>query len=602
MQPAVLLVALTLGAAPQPGFHRVMGLLSYLSSDYPAAVAAKDATELEEQRALSQEVVSSLEQLGPDGAPYLEAARKLQQQVGAQAAGDEVAKSCRALAAQIQVTQKLQLWPSRAPDLGDGQKLFSANCASCHGEKGDAQTPVAAALKPPPASFHDPERMSGMTPYRAYNGITYGIDKTGMAPFTALSDDQRWALAFFVFTHRQPECSHPPPKVSLEELATSTDGQLTEKYGAAEVACLRRVLPKEDTASSLADARRKVEEAAKLGRAGDVAGARRGLTDAYLSGVEPVEPMLKIHDPALIGKIEAGFSRSRESAGTPQFDAEIRSLDALLVQAAQPRTAADFWSVLVAALLILLREGFEAMVVVGALLAVLKKMTRDGHAAAAKGLNAVHLGWISALLLGALGFVLGHQALAAANREWMETVVSFIAVGLLIYAALWLNARSNMSRFMGELRGKMQNAFSNGSVVGLFTISFTAVGRESFETAVFLQGLAADSVGGVIWGASLGLVAMLVFVLVVRRVGFVLPMKTLFNASTVLLVATALMLVGKGMHGLQELGVLNQKPLPFFSVEALGVFADIWTLVPQLLLLGAALALWRWQPRRTAAS
>jgi len=318
--------------------------------------------------------------------------------------------------------------------------------------------------------------------------------------------------------------------------------------------------------------------------------------------VEPVEPTLKLHDAELLAKIEAGFSRARETAGTPQCAAEIRSLDVLLAKAAEPRTAADFWSVLVAAFFILLREGFEAMVVVGALLAVLKKMARDGHPEASRGLNAVHLGWASALLLGALGFVLGHQALAAANREWMETLVSFLAVGLLIYAALWLNARSNMSRFMGELRGKMQSAFSSGSLFGLFIISFTAVGRESFETAVFLQGLSVDSLAGTAWGAGLGMAAMGVFVFVVRRVGFVLPMKTLFNASTVLLVATALMLIGKGMHGLQELGVLSSKPLPFFSVEALGVFADGWTLVPQLLLLAAALALWRWTkpPRATA--
>jgi high-affinity iron transporter len=150
-----------------------------------------------------------------------------------------------------------------------------------------------------------------------------------------------------------------------------------------------------------------------------------------------------------------------------------------------------------------------------------------------------------------------------------------------------------MSRFMGELRGKMQSAFSSGSLFGFFIISFTAVGRESFETAIFLQGLSADSLGGTAWGAGLGLVVMTVFVFVVRRVGFVLPMKTLFNASTVLLVATALMLVGKGMHGLEELGVLTMRPLPFFSVEALGVFADGWTLVPQAVLLGVALVLWR---------
>src|SRR6185295_7668614 len=174
-------------------------------------------------------------------------------------------------------------------------------------------------------------------------------------------------------------------------------------------------------------------------------------------------------------------------------------------------TASGFWSVFVGALLILLREGFEALVVVGALLAVLKKMGATSHA------RTVHLGWISALVGGALAFALGHQALAAADREWVETVVGFVAVAMLLYAALWLNARSNMSRFMGELREKMSGALGRGSGVGLFAIAFTAVGRECFETALFIEGLASDSATGAAWGALAGLLVVGALVAFVAR-------------------------------------------------------------------------------------
>jgi high-affinity iron transporter len=141
-----------------------------------------------------------------------------------------------------------------------------------------------------------------------------------------------------------------------------------------------------------------------------------------------------------------------------------------------------------------------------------------------------------------------------------------------------------MSRFMGELRQKMQGALGNGSTLGLFVIAFTAVLRESFETAVFLQGLAVDSAAGVAWGSLAGAVALMAMVLFVNRMGYRLPMKTLFNASTVLLVATAVILLGKGLHSLQEVAVLPLAPIPFFSVEFLGVFPDAISLVPQLLL------------------
>jgi high-affinity iron transporter len=163
---------------------------------------------------------------------------------------------------------------------------------------------------------------------------------------------------------------------------------------------------------------------------------------------------------------------------------------------------------------------------------------------------------------------------------------------MLVYAALWLNARANMSVFMGEMRAKMKDALGRGSLLGVFFISFTSVGRETVETALFLQGLAADSLDGVLWGSLAGGVALLGLVIFVKTVGFRLPMKALFNASTVLLVATAVMLLGKGLHGLQELGVLPLRPIAFIAIEPLGVFADLVPLLGQGALAAAPLAWW----------
>ena len=59
-----------------------------------------------------------------------------------------------------------------------------------------------------------------------------------------------------------------------------------------------------------------------------------------------------------------------------------------------------------------------------------------------------------------------------------------------------------------------------------------------------------------------------------------------------LLVATAVMLLGKGIHGLQELGVLPLAPIPFVQFEALGLFADAWPLIPQVALAFAPF-LWK---------
>jgi len=71
-------------------------------------------------------------------------------------------------------------------------------------------------------------------------------------------------------------------------------------------------------------------------------------------------------------------------------------------------------------------------------------------------------------------------------------------------------------------------------------------------------------------------------------------MKTLFSASTALLLATAVMVLGKGIHGLQEVGVVALSPIAFFELPVLGIFADAASLIPQLVLACAA-AFWWWR-------
>jgi high-affinity iron transporter len=126
---------------------------------------------------------------------------------------------------------------------------------------------------------------------------------------------------------------------------------------------------------------------------------------------------------------------------------------------------------------------------------------------------------------------------------------------------------------MGELRGRTQHALDRGALA-LFAIAFLAMFRESFETTVFLEALSIDAPSAVVWGAAVGASLLLGLVFAVSRLGLRLPMTTLFKVSTVVLVVTAIVLLGQGIHAFEEVGVLPSRPMPFVRIEFLGVYPD----------------------------
>jgi high-affinity iron transporter len=241
--------------------------------------------------------------------------------------------------------------------------------------------------------------------------------------------------------------------------------------------------------------------------------------------------------------------------------------------------------------LVVLREGFEAAVIIAALLAVLKKRKAVSRA------RWVHAGWISAIVVGAVAFVLGRRVLVGALNEKIEGCLAFVAVAMLLQAALWLNARTTTRRTMGTLRDRTQAALDGGAVA-LFGIAFLAMFRESFETAVFLEALSIDAPAATAWGALTGGALLLGLVLAVSRLGLRLPMHALFKVSTVVLIVTAIMLLGQGIHSFQEVGLLPAHPVPFVRVEFLGIYPDMIGLFAQLTLAALAFA-WQGVSART---
>jgi high-affinity iron transporter len=559
--------------------HRLVAVLQYVAADYPEAVRTGSKSELDEQLSFLGEAKGIAPKLSASFLPRIES---IEARVGKGEDPAAVQRDCVALIEEVVRLTGIARAPKAAPELARGKTIFEQQCATCHGADGAAKTEVAAKLDPRPVSFREGPRIEGLTPFRVFNATMYGLKGTAMPPFPALDEQDRWAVAFYVLSLRH-SCSSPSgaPQVALERLATASDEELRKEHGGA-VGCLRTKLPSVDVGAQILFAKSAVKQAMQLSKSGDSAGARKAILDAYLSGVEPVEPLLRSRDSALVARLEEAFLAMRLAAerGQTDLDKEGARVLELLETARRSGSKTTERSVFGLSFLIMMREGFEVVVVLGALLAVLKKTGAREHT------GAVHAGWIAALFVGALVFVFARKWVAGSNREWLEGVVALVAVFMLLYAAFWLNARANTRKFMGEIRDQMKDKLARGGRVGagLFAISFSSMLRESVETAMFLQGLAIDSVRATVWGAIAGLVVLLAVVLAMSRFGLKLPLRVLFDVSTILLFVTAVILLGKGIHALQEVGMIPLRPIPMVRIDILGVFPDAWGLGAQVLL------------------
>jgi high-affinity iron transporter len=191
---------------------------------------------------LHDEAIELARGLGPDNDRTLHRLAKLRALIARRAAPVDLEPEWKSLIAELIRERKLRTSPGAAPDLRVAALRYRESCAACHGIDGRADGEVARQLDPPPTSFFNSDEMNPLSPFQAYQAITYGNHGTAMPSFAAaLSERERWSLALYVFTFRQPPCEAPIPKVGVSELAISTDSQLTARYRERGLACLRRL-------------------------------------------------------------------------------------------------------------------------------------------------------------------------------------------------------------------------------------------------------------------------------------------------------------------------------------------------------------------------
>ncbi|GAA4332391.1 cytochrome c/FTR1 family iron permease [Pigmentiphaga soli] len=605
-------------------------LLDYIAVDYAGAVsngAVSSPSEYAEQSEFAATVAARLAALPPRPAqPELVAgAGRLQRAIADKADPAQVADIAHGLAASLLAAYPVPLAPGTPPVFARGAALFGQQCAACHGVAGDGHGPAAAALATPPIAFTDVERARQRSLFALYQVITQGLDGTPMQSFASLPTDDRWALALFAghfaFSDQQAaegerlwkdDSSLRALVPDLKTLAGTTPaalgGRIGQQKADALMAYLRRhpeaVAQQAPAGSPLALARGRLADSLAAYRAGNRRQAGQLALSAYLDGFEPVEPMLGSRDSALLAHIEGAMGEYRaaiQQGEAPDAVARrVQALDGLFddAEAALSPDAASSLSTFLGAATILLREGLEALLIVVAMIAFLRKAGRT------EVMPYVHAGWIGALAAGLLTWAVATWVIgiSGASRELTEGFGSVFAAVVLLSVGIWMHGKAQAGQWQRYIREKMAKALSGRSAWFLFGLAFVVVYREVFETILFYAALWTQGNGGaMLAGAATACVALALVAWAMLRYSRALPIGKFFVYSAWLMAILTVVLAGKGISALQEAGIVGIAPLSSVPrVELLGVFPTVQTLFAQALMVIALCAGFWWNRQKAA--
>lgn len=573
------------------------------------------------------------------------------------------------------------LWtlPLDAAGVAEGQGVYLAHCASCHGSSGDGRGVFAEVLVKPAPDLTQPQTLARQADAELFAATTGGIAGTPMPSFArTLPDDERWKAVAFV---RLLSLGGPvPPSANTpngggsdakrfagllrllahtyEQVWTRNDLTNAIEYGAAvavaenatagaeaiaqdmqarapaEAAKVRELtaaialqvrqhapvatvaaavddltaLVESDSAvntapgpgasppsavdTALAESRRLLDAAvAAYGRAEP--GAVGLAADAYLE-FEPLEQRLGATAPGLKARVEERFLTLRSLLRSAGNGAEVQAVataiddDFTAVHAAlQPQTTP--YALFIESATIILREGFEIVLVIGALIAYVVK---TGNPAMRRSVYGGTVLGVAASLVTA--FIMGELLrLHPSSSDMLEGFTMLLAAVVLFWVSYWLISKAEADKWQQYIRGKVQSALSGGRGVALAGAAFLAVYREGFETVLFYQALYASAPAAsmtVTAGFIAGSVALLVVYALFRWFEVQIPIRQFFFVTGLLLYVMATIFAGQGVHELQEAGLIAMTPVAWIpAIPLLGIYPSVQSLAVQAVFIGLLL-------------
>ena len=621
MLPVLALCSLAVSANSPEGASQALHLIDYIGADYPPTVEdgkVIDETEYHEQLeflAVLKGLIADLPERA-QRAELVQGVNALQTAIEQREDGAAVAREARQLGAKLAVAYEVSQAPVITPDPTRGAPLYAQHCSVCHGEAGAGDGPAGVGMTPPPANLRDAGRLDRLSLYAIYNTLGLGVEGTDMPSFAdQLDERQRWDLATYIAgLSADPNAAKADKTYNLADLARQTPNEVLVAEGPQAAATFRaqRAQPPQvvrGPAQLLDYTRATLDKSLAAYRAGDREQAYDLSVAAYLEGFELVESSLDNVDSNVRKSTEKALMAYRQSLqdGLPieQVEQRLEAAKALLKASAGLLGSDGLSGSLsyISGLLILLREGLEAILVLAAILAFLRNTGQQS------AVRSVNVGWALALVAGLATWALAAYVIdvSGAQRELLEGCTALFASVMVLWLGVWMHDRRHAAAWQDYIKSSL---VSGGGRFGFAILAFFSVYRELFEVILFYETLwlQAGPAGhnAVLAGGATALVLLIGLAWVILRGSAKLPLAMFFGINAALLCALSVVFAGHGVKALQEAGIFGTRPVPFFEFDWLGIHADAYSLGAQAVALLAIIVLYsrsKWaEKRRVQAS
>lgn len=384
--------------------------------------------------------------------------------------------------------------------------------------------------------------------------------------------------------------SSPPniDKIKQQSLALKT---ALDSYHSGETAVVTQ------STHTLNDGTQLMREGFNAFQANNISQGQDKLT-RFIEIWPSIEGDVSTRNPALYSRIENQIPVILAKGNEPMQQNALNELISELasINPNQQYSAVD-------AMLILLREGVEAMLIVIALISALNVAKQP------QGKKWVYAGVLAGLLASVIGAIVLQRLFpavtAGTHREVLEGFIGLFVVVMMLMVGTWLHSKSSLQSWNAYIAKHMGKALTTGSLVSLFGLSFLSVFREGAETIVFYAGILPKiSMNDFLTGIFAALLVLAVLAVLLLKTSIKLPIAKLFNVLTWVIYALGFKILGISVHALQLTGYLSLTSVQnqWLENSDLGLFATVETLSAQAMYILIILVIQWYFKRNTRPS